>query len=99
MQPLFRSQGQGSGTTCHWDPSLWVSGARSSFLSMSTTCRPVKETLERSLFEAQQRVSQLEITRSQLEMRLHIVTQAKDVIQGDAPCDLFLVIPCLDKMV
>ncbi|KAK2529019.1 hypothetical protein Q9966_009351 [Columba livia] len=48
--------------------------------------RPVKETLERSLFEAQQRVSQLEIARSQLEMRLHIVTQAKEVIQGEVKC-------------
>ncbi|KAK2529012.1 hypothetical protein Q9966_009345, partial [Columba livia] len=48
--------------------------------------RPVKETLERSLFEAQQRVSQLEIARSQLEMRLHIGTQAKEVIQGEVKC-------------
>ncbi|XP_071671579.1 centrosome-associated protein CEP250-like isoform X3 [Patagioenas fasciata] len=48
--------------------------------------RPVKETLARSLFEAQQRVSQLEIARSHLEMRLHTVTQAKDVIQGEVKC-------------
>lgn len=58
-----------------------------------TTCRSVKETLECSLFEAQQHVSQLEIARSQLELQLHTVTQAKDVIQGDAPRALFLMSP------
>ncbi|XP_065501542.1 centrosome-associated protein CEP250-like isoform X2 [Caloenas nicobarica] len=55
--------------------------------------RSVKETLECSLSEAQQHVSQLEIARSQLEMQLHTITQAKEVIQGDAPRALFLVIP------
>lgn len=44
----------------------------------------MKETLESSLFEAQQRISQLEITRSQLEMQLHTVIQAKEVVQGES---------------
>uniref|UniRef100_A0A8D0FIH9 Rootletin-like coiled-coil domain-containing protein n=1 Tax=Strix occidentalis caurina TaxID=311401 RepID=A0A8D0FIH9_STROC len=48
--------------------------------------RSVKETLESSLFEAQQHLSQLEITRSQLEIQLHTVTQAKEVIQGEVKC-------------
>ncbi|XP_068275661.1 centrosome-associated protein CEP250 isoform X2 [Nyctibius grandis] len=48
--------------------------------------RSVKETLESSLFEAQQRSSQLEIVRSQLEMQLHTVTEAKDVVQGEVKC-------------
>ncbi|KFP28124.1 Centrosome-associated protein CEP250, partial [Colius striatus] len=48
--------------------------------------RSAKETLESSLFEAQQNLSQLEITRSQLEMQLHTVTQAKEVIQGEVKC-------------
>uniref|UniRef100_A0A663NCH6 Centrosomal protein 250 n=1 Tax=Athene cunicularia TaxID=194338 RepID=A0A663NCH6_ATHCN len=48
--------------------------------------RSMKEMLESSLFEAQQRLSQLEITRSQLEIQLHTVTQAKEVIQGEVKC-------------
>ncbi|NXX74697.1 CP250 protein, partial [Urocolius indicus] len=48
--------------------------------------RSVKESLESSLFEAQQNLSQLEITRSQLEIQLHTVTQAKEVIQGEVKC-------------
>ncbi|KAK4812731.1 hypothetical protein QYF61_018280 [Mycteria americana] len=48
--------------------------------------RSAKETLESSLFEAQQHLSQLEITRSQLEIRLHTVTQAKEVIQAEVKC-------------
>uniref|UniRef100_A0A8V5G4E0 Rootletin-like coiled-coil domain-containing protein n=1 Tax=Melopsittacus undulatus TaxID=13146 RepID=A0A8V5G4E0_MELUD len=46
--------------------------------------RSVKDTLESRLFEAQQHLSQLEISRSQLEMQLHTVTQAKEVIQGES---------------
>ncbi|XP_074669766.1 centrosome-associated protein CEP250-like [Strix aluco] len=42
--------------------------------------------LESSLFEAQRHLSQLEITRSQLEIQLHTVTQAKEVIQGKVKC-------------
>ncbi|KAM9650025.1 uncharacterized protein ACIBXB_012002 [Morphnus guianensis] len=41
-----------------------------------------KETLESGLLEAQQRLCQLEIARSQLEIQLHTVRQAKEVIQG-----------------
>ncbi|XP_074740422.1 centrosome-associated protein CEP250-like isoform X3 [Strix uralensis] len=52
----------------------------------SSSVRSVKETLESSLFEAQQHLSQLEITRSQLEIQLHTVTQAKEVIQGEVKC-------------
>ncbi|XP_074742528.1 centrosome-associated protein CEP250-like [Strix uralensis] len=48
--------------------------------------RLVKETLESSLFEAQRHFSQLEITRSQLEIHLDRVTQAKEVIQGEVKC-------------
>ncbi|KAM6378665.1 centrosome-associated protein CEP250-like [Pluvialis apricaria] len=66
--------------------SLWVSGARNSFLSLLPICRSVKETLECRLFEAQQRLSQLEIARSHLEMQLHTVTQAREVIQGEVKC-------------
>jgi len=69
--------------TLYWNNSTQVSGARNSFLSIFITCRSVKETLESSLFEAQQHLSQLEIARSQLEIRLHTVTQAKEVIQGE----------------
>lgn len=51
---------------------------------MFTTCRSVKDTLESSLFEAQQQLSHLEITKSQLEIQLHTVIQAKEVIQGES---------------
>ncbi|KAM6092011.1 uncharacterized protein LJ206_005243 [Theristicus caerulescens] len=60
--------------------------ARNSFLSVFATCRSVKETLESSLFEAQQHLSQLEIARSQLEIRLRAVTQAKKVTEGEVKC-------------
>ncbi|KAM6340281.1 uncharacterized protein FN964_011679 [Alca torda] len=46
----------------------------------------VKETLESSLLEAQQHLSELEITRSHLEIQLHAVAQAKEVIQGEVKC-------------
>ncbi|XP_050763490.1 centrosome-associated protein CEP250-like isoform X2 [Gymnogyps californianus] len=48
--------------------------------------RSAKETLESRLFEAQQHLSQLEIAGSQLEIQLHTVTQAKEVIQGEVKC-------------
>ncbi|KAM6113106.1 LOW QUALITY PROTEIN: uncharacterized protein FYW35_008319 [Pterocles gutturalis] len=48
--------------------------------------RSVKETLESSLFEAQQHLFQLKVARSQLEMQLHTVTQAKEVLQGEVTC-------------
>jgi len=44
----------------------------------------VKETLESSRFEAQQHLSQLEMARSQLEIQLGTVTQAKVAIQGES---------------
>ena len=83
--------------TSYWNNCQWASGATNSFLSVLTTHRSVKETLEPSLFEAQRHLSQLEITRSQLEIQLHAVTQAKEVIQGESL--LSLVIPLLGKMV
>ncbi|XP_074461572.1 uncharacterized protein LOC141750428 isoform X2 [Larus michahellis] len=43
--------------------------------------RSGKETVECSLLEAQQHLSELEITRSHLETQLHAVAQAKEVIQ------------------
>ncbi|KAM6113112.1 LOW QUALITY PROTEIN: centrosome-associated protein CEP250-like, partial [Pterocles gutturalis] len=49
--------------------------------------RSVKETLESSLFEAQQHLFQLKVARSQLEMQLHTVTQAKEVLQGESSMD------------
>ena len=61
---------------------------------MFTTCRSVKDTLESSLFEAQQRLSHLEITKSQLEIQLHTVVQAKEVIQGESSRTLHLVCIC-----
>ncbi|XP_053921384.1 centrosome-associated protein CEP250-like isoform X2 [Cuculus canorus] len=45
--------------------------------------RSGKETVESSLLEARQRLSQLEITRSQLEIQLHAVMQTKEVMQGE----------------
>ncbi|KAM6054218.1 LOW QUALITY PROTEIN: uncharacterized protein VSU04_011452 [Chlamydotis macqueenii] len=46
--------------------------------------RSVRETLQCSLFEAQQHIFELEIARSQLETQVHAVTQAKEVTQGDS---------------
>ncbi|KAM6340288.1 vacuolar protein sorting-associated protein 28 homolog [Alca torda] len=46
----------------------------------------VKETLESSLLEAQQHLSELEIARSHLEIQLHTVAQVKEVIQGEVKC-------------
>ncbi|XP_074461521.1 uncharacterized protein LOC141750407 isoform X2 [Larus michahellis] len=48
--------------------------------------RSGKETLECSLLEAQQHLSELEISRSHLETQLHAVAQAKEVIQGEVKC-------------
>ncbi|NWR76319.1 CP250 protein, partial [Centropus unirufus] len=48
--------------------------------------RSGKEGLESNLFEAQQRSSQLEIFRSQLEMQLQAVAQAKEALQGEVKC-------------
>ncbi|XP_074461570.1 uncharacterized protein LOC141750428 isoform X1 [Larus michahellis] len=48
--------------------------------------RSGKETVECSLLEAQQHLSELEITRSHLETQLHAVAQAKEVIQGEVKC-------------
>ncbi|KAI1233264.1 hypothetical protein IHE44_0004431, partial [Lamprotornis superbus] len=48
--------------------------------------RSAKESLECSLFAAQQQVSQLEITRSHLEAQVLTVTQAKEVIKGEVKC-------------
>ncbi|KFV71282.1 Centrosome-associated protein CEP250, partial [Dryobates pubescens] len=59
---------------------------RHSLAEQLAEARSVKESLESSLFETQQHLSQLEITRSQLEMQLHTVTQAKEVIQGEVRC-------------
>ncbi|KAM9650015.1 uncharacterized protein ACIBXB_011991 [Morphnus guianensis] len=47
-----------------------------------------KETLESGLLEAQQRLCQLEIARSQLEIQLHTVRQAKEFVPfaGEVKC-------------
>lgn len=60
-----------------------MSGASNSCLSVFATCRSAKESLESSLFAAQQQISQLEITRNQLEAQVLTVTQAKEAIQGE----------------
>ncbi|KAM6340258.1 uncharacterized protein FN964_011654 [Alca torda] len=59
---------------------------RQGLLEQLSEARSVKETLESSLFEAQQHLSELEITRSHLEIQLHTVAQAKEVIQGEVKC-------------
>ncbi|XP_019406256.1 PREDICTED: centrosome-associated protein CEP250 isoform X2 [Crocodylus porosus] len=48
--------------------------------------RSAKDVLESSLFEAQQLLFQLEVTKGQLEMQLQTVTQAKEVLQGEVKC-------------
>ncbi|XP_074730179.1 centrosome-associated protein CEP250-like isoform X4 [Strix uralensis] len=52
----------------------------------SSSVTSVKETLESSLFEAQQNLSQLEITRSQLEIQLLGLRDCVEVIQGEVKC-------------
>lgn len=59
---------------------LLVPRARLFFLLLP--CRSAKDVLESSLFEAQQLLSQLGVTKGQLEMQLQTVTQAKEVLQG-----------------
>ncbi|XP_039567222.1 centrosome-associated protein CEP250 [Passer montanus] len=48
--------------------------------------RSAKESLESRLFAAQQQISQLEISRNHLEAQVFIVTQAKEVIEGEVKC-------------
>ncbi|KAF7238995.1 hypothetical protein EYD10_14377 [Varanus komodoensis] len=48
--------------------------------------RSTKDILESSLFQAQQQVSQLEVTTGQLEMKVQAISQAKEVIQGEVKC-------------
>ncbi|XP_038015131.1 centrosome-associated protein CEP250 isoform X2 [Motacilla alba alba] len=48
--------------------------------------RSAKESLQSRLFAAQQQISQLEITRNHLEAQVLIVTQAKEVIEGEVKC-------------
>ncbi|XP_077643167.1 centrosome-associated protein CEP250 isoform X6 [Lonchura striata] len=48
--------------------------------------RSAKESLESRLFAAQQQISQLEVTRNHLEAQVLIVTQAKEVIEGEVKC-------------
>ncbi|XP_023795758.1 LOW QUALITY PROTEIN: centrosome-associated protein CEP250 [Cyanistes caeruleus] len=51
-----------------------------------TETRSAKESLESSLFAAQQQISQLEITRNHLEAQVLTVREAKEVIQGEVKC-------------
>lgn len=46
------------------------------------SCRSTKDLLESSLFQAQQQVSQLEVTKGQLEMKVEAISQAKEATQG-----------------
>ncbi|OWK50835.1 Centrosome-associated protein CEP250 [Lonchura striata] len=48
--------------------------------------RSAKESLESRLFAAQQQISQLEVTRNHLEAQVLIVTQAKEVMEGEVKC-------------
>nr|XP_041576235.1 centrosome-associated protein CEP250 isoform X6 [Taeniopygia guttata] len=48
--------------------------------------RSAKESLESRLFAAQQQISQLEVTRNHLEAQVLIVTQTKEVIEGEVMC-------------
>ncbi|XP_048177963.1 centrosome-associated protein CEP250 isoform X2 [Corvus hawaiiensis] len=48
--------------------------------------RSAKESLESSLFAAQQQISQLEITSNHLEAQVLTVTQAKEALQGEVQC-------------
>ncbi|XP_059336545.1 centrosome-associated protein CEP250 [Ammospiza nelsoni] len=48
--------------------------------------RSAKESLQSRLFAAQQQISQLEITRNHLEAQVLIITQAKEVIEGEVKC-------------
>lgn len=50
---------------------------------MSDSCRSGKDLLESNFFQAQQQLSQLEVTRDQLEMKTQTISQAKEVIQGE----------------
>lgn len=66
-----------------WNNCLWVSGARNSCLSIFATCRSAKESLESSLFAAQQQISHLEETRNNLEAQVLMVMQAKEVTESE----------------
>ncbi|KAG8131908.1 hypothetical protein E2320_009795 [Naja naja] len=48
--------------------------------------RSGKDLLESNFFQTQQQLSQLEVTRDQLEMKIQTINQAKDVIQGEVKC-------------
>ncbi|XP_034270022.1 centrosome-associated protein CEP250 isoform X1 [Pantherophis guttatus] len=48
--------------------------------------RSGKDLLESNFFQAQQQLSQLEVTRDQLEMKIQTISQAKEVIQGEVKC-------------
>ncbi|XP_054130361.1 centrosome-associated protein CEP250-like [Melozone crissalis] len=48
--------------------------------------RSAKESLQSRLCAAQQQISQLEITRNHLEAQVLIITQAKEVIEGEVKC-------------
>lgn len=60
------------------------------FLFIFPTCRSEKESLQCSLLEAQQHVSQLEITRSHLEGQVCSATQAKELILSESLCLYFV---------
>lgn len=53
-------------------------------LFMFTTCRSEKESLQSSLLEAQQHISELEIARSRVQAQVHAATQAKEAILGES---------------
>ncbi|XP_026553497.1 centrosome-associated protein CEP250 isoform X3 [Pseudonaja textilis] len=48
--------------------------------------RSGKDLLESNFFQTQQQLSQLEVTRDQLEMKIQTINQAKEVVQGEVKC-------------
>lgn len=53
-------------------------------LFVFTTCRSEKESLQSSLLEAQQHISELEIAKSRVQAQARAATQAKEAILGES---------------
>lgn len=54
------------------------------FLFIFTPCRSEKESLQSSLLQARQHVSELEITRSRLEAQVRTAARAQEAILGES---------------
>lgn len=53
-------------------------------LFIFTPCRSEKESLQSSLLEAQQHISELEMARSRVQAQVRTATQAKEAILGES---------------